>query len=71
MPQVQKLSNNKLTELKNESKNIENRLNEIDELLGMDFEDYKEIDRLTDEKSALEDRYFDILSILEEQKKLK
>ena len=71
MPQVQKLSNNKLTELKNESKTIENRLNEIDELLGMDFEDYKEIDRLTDEKSALEDRYFDILSILEEQKKLK
>ena len=71
MPQVQKLSNNKLTELKNESKNIENRLNEIDELLGMDFEDYKEIDRLTDEKSELEDRYFDILSILEEQKKLK
>ena len=59
MPQVQKLSNNKLTELKNESKTIENRLNEIDELLGMDFEDYKEIDRLTDEKSALEDRYFD------------
>ena len=37
----------------------------------MDFEDYKEIDRLTDEKSALEERYFDILSILEEQKKLK
>lgn len=71
LPQVQKLSNNKLTELKNESKTIENRLNEIDELLGMDFEDYKEIDRLTDEKSALEDRYFDILSILEEQKKLK
>lgn len=71
LPQVLKLSNNKLTELKNESEKIENRLNEIDELLGMDFEDYKEIDSLTDEKSELEERYFEILSILEEQKKLK
>lgn len=71
LPQVQKLSNNKLNELKNESEKIEKRLNEIDELLGMDFEDYKEIDSLTDEKSELEERYFEILSILEEQKKLK
>ena len=71
LPQVQKLSNNKLNELKNESENIEKRLNEIDELLGMDFEDYKEIDSLTDEKSELEERYFEILSTLEEQKKLK
>lgn len=71
LPQVQKLSNNKLNELKNESEKIEKRLNEIDELLEMDFEDYKEIDSLTDEKSELEERYFEILSILEEQKKLK
>lgn len=59
-----KLSNNKINELKTEAKDIEDRLNEIDELLEADFEDYTEIDLLTDEKSALEERYFEILDLL-------
>lgn len=59
-----KLSNNKINELKTEAKEIEDRLNEIDELLEADFEDYTEIDLLTDEKSALEERYFEILDLL-------
>ena len=68
---VTKLSNNKIKELEDEYNKIEIRLNEIDELLSMDFEDYKEIDELTDEKGELEERYFDILAILEEQKNIK
>lgn len=68
---VTKLSNNKIKELQDEYNKIEIRLTEIDELLGMDFEDYKEIDALTDEKSELEERYFEILDVLEEQKNLK
>lgn len=59
-----KLSNNKINELKNEASEIESRLNEIDEMLEADFEDYTEIDLLTDEKSALEERYFEILDLL-------
>lgn len=59
-----KLSNNKINELKQEASDIELRLVEIDELLEADFEDYKEIDLLTDEKSALEERYFEILDML-------
>lgn len=59
-----KLSNNKINELKAEASDIENRLNEIDELLEADFEDYNEIDLLTDEKSALEEHYFEILELL-------
>ena len=37
----------------------------------MDFEDYKEIDALTDERSELEEKYFEILNILDENQDLK
>ncbi len=68
LEEKKKLSNNKINELKAESNEIESRLNEIDELLEADFENYKEIDMLTDEKSALEERYFEILDILDNQR---
>ena len=67
LPKKEKLSNNKLNELKREAHKIENRLSEIDELLSMDFEDYSEIDALNDEKAELEEKYFEIIDILDNQ----
>ena len=61
-----KLSNNKIKENKEKMITIENRLNEINDLLNLDFEDYKEIDALIDEKSELEEEYFEILNLLDE-----
>lgn len=61
-----KLSNNKIKEYKDKLLDIEKRLEEINDLLNMDFEDYKEIDALTDERSELEEKYFEILNILDE-----
>ena len=61
-----KLSNNKIKEYKDKLADIEKRLEEINDLLNMDFEDYKEIDALTDERSELEEKYFEILNILDE-----
>lgn len=63
-----KLSNNKIKELKEKLKDIEEKLNDIDEQLSMDFEDYSIIDALNDEKSELEQEYFEILDILENNK---
>ena len=63
-----KLSNNKIKELKEKLKVIEEKLNDIDEQLSMDFEDYSIIDALNDEKSELEQEYFEILDILENNK---
>ena len=60
-----KLSNNKIKEYQERLKMIENRIDAIDDLLNLDFEDYKEIDILNDEKAYLEDQYFEILNILE------
>lgn len=67
LPKKEKLSNNKLNELKREAHIIENRLSEIDELFSMDFEDYSEIDALNDEKAELEEKYFEIIDILDNQ----
>ncbi|MBQ9266147.1 MAG: ABC-F family ATP-binding cassette domain-containing protein [Bacilli bacterium] len=61
-----KLSNNKIKEYKDKLLDIEKRLEEINDLLNMDFENYKEIDALTDERSELEEKYFEILNILDE-----
>ena len=61
----EKLSNNKILEYKNRSKEIEDELSFIDDELSNDFEDYKKIDELNDRKSELEYEYFKILEILE------
>jgi len=66
----EKLSNNKLNEYKEELKNIETRLNEInDSLENDDFVNFKIIEDLTDEKDDLEKRYLEVLDILESNKK--
>ena len=61
----EKLSNNKIKELKARQKEIEDELAFIDEELSQDFEDYRKIDELTDQKSELESEYFKILETLE------
>ena len=61
----EKLSNNKINELKNKAKEIEEELIFLDEELSKDFEDYKIIDELSDRKSELESEYFKIMEILE------
>ena len=63
-----KLSNNKVKEYKEKLKELEAKINEIDEQLSMDFEDYSIIDELSDEKAVLEEKYFEILEILENNK---
>ena len=61
----EKLSNNKIQELKNRAHEIEEELLFIDDELSKDFEDYKVIDELTDRKSELESEYFKIIENLE------
>ncbi len=61
----EKLSNNKIQELKNRAHEIEEELLFIDDELSEDFEDYKVIDELTDRKSELESEYFKIIESLE------
>ena len=61
----EKLSNNKINELKAKAKEIEEELEFIDEELSKDFEDYKIIDELSDRKSELESDYFKLLETLE------
>ena len=61
----EKLSNNKIQELKNRAQEIEEELLFIDDELSKDFEDYKVIDELTDRKSELESEYFKIIESLE------
>ena len=61
----EKLSNNKIQELKNRAHEIEEELLFIDDELSKDFEDYKVIDELTDRKSGLESEYFKIIESLE------
>ena len=61
----EKLSNNKIQELKNRAQEIEEELLFIDDELSKDFEDYKVIDELTDRKSELESEYFKIMESLE------
>ncbi len=67
----EKLSNNKINELKEEMSIIEARIEEIDKSLEEDdFVSYKVIEELTDEKDELEYRYLEIVDILERDKKL-
>ena len=67
----EKLSNNKINELKEEMSIIEARIEEIDSSLeNDDFVNYKVIEELTDEKDELEYRYLEIVDILERDKKL-
>ncbi len=61
----EKLSNNKIQELKKRAQEIEEELLFIDDELSKDFEDYKVIDELTDRKSELESEYFKIIESLE------
>ena len=61
----EKLSNNKIQELKKRAHEIEEELLFIDDELSKDFEDYKVIDELTDRKSELESEYFKIIESLE------
>ena len=61
----EKLSNNKIHELKNRAQEIEEELLFIDDELSKDFEDYKVIDELTDRKSELESEYFKIIESLD------
>ena len=67
----EKLSNNKINELKEEMSIIEARIEEIDSSIeNDDFVNYKVIEELTDEKDELEYRYLEIVDILERDKKL-
>ena len=63
-----KLSNNKINEINKEIKDIEKKICEIDLELESDFTSYTEYDSLNEEKATLEDRYLELLNILEENK---
>lgn len=65
-----KLSNNKILEYNKRMEEIEKRMVEIDIELEEDFESYEKIDTLQEEKDELEHEYFEILNILESDKKL-
>ncbi len=68
---TEKLSNNQLTKLKTELETIEKRLEEIDIELEKDFESFDILNVLTDEKDDLEERYIEIMEILEKDNKIK
>ncbi|HBS10322.1 MAG TPA: hypothetical protein DEA28_01095, partial [Firmicutes bacterium] len=63
-----KLSNNKIQEINQELKSIEQEINEIDEKLEDDFTSYTELDSLQDRKDDLENRYCELLELLENDK---
>lgn len=63
----EKLSNNKIQEYKARLQEIEEDLETIDSLLEGDFEDYKKIEELQDNKENLEREYYEILEILDEK----
>ncbi len=63
-----KLSNNKIQEINIELKSIEQEINEIDEKLEDDFTSYTELDSLQDRKDDLENRYCELLELLENDK---
>ena len=61
-----KLSNNKIQEIKKRMKEIEEEVDGINLLLNEDFEDYKKIEELQDQKDILESEYFDLMNELGE-----
>lgn len=62
----EKLSNNAILKLKNEMKDIELSLDVIDDKFNDPNTKYDEFASLNEEKSKLETRYYEILSILED-----
>lgn len=65
IPIKEKLSNNKINELKKELSEIEQELETLDEKINDDFTSYTEFDELNDRKDTLESRYLEILELLD------
>ena len=65
IPIKEKLSNNKINELKKELSEIEQELEVLDEKINDDFTSYTEFDELNEKKDTLEERYLEILELLD------
>ena len=65
IPIKEKLSNNKINELKKELSEIEQELEDLDEKINDDFTSYTEFDELNEKKDTLEERYLEILELLD------
>lgn len=65
IPIKEKLSNNKINELKKELSEIEQELEDLDEKINDDFTSYTEFDGLNEKKDTLEARYLEILELLD------
>ena len=65
IPIKEKLSNNKINELKRELSEIEQELEVLDEKINDDFTSYTEFDELNEKKDTLEARYLEILELLD------
>ena len=65
IPIKEKLSNNKINELKKELSEIEQELEVLDEKINDDFTSYTEFDQLNEKKDTLEARYLEILELLD------
>lgn len=65
IPIKEKLSNNKINELKKELSEIEQELEALDEKINDDFTSYTEFDELNEKKDTLEERYLEILELLD------
>lgn len=63
-PTKNKLSNNKINELQKELKEIEDKMESLDEKINDDFTSYTEYDDLVEEKEKLEERYLEIIELL-------
>ena len=65
IPIKEKLSNNKINELKKELSELEQELEALDEKINDDFTSYTEFDELNEKKDTLEARYLEILESLD------
>ncbi len=65
IPIKEKLSNNKINELKKELSELEQELEALDEKINDDFTSYTEFDELNEKKDTLEARYLEILELLD------
>lgn len=65
IPIKEKLSNNKINELKKELSELEQELEALDEKINDDFTSYTEFDELNEKKDILEARYLEILELLD------